>query len=348
MAGSDAPMDPAMSLVPALEPPRRRSAARRSAASTVAALALSTAAAAGSAHAASVPGGGSKDDDCLTQFVAPANKPTGKPKRIRCVDGDPTCDDDPTPGICRFLVDVCANVPDPGLPACSGRDLEFFTVENVHPDTDPRHDFEFQALEDAVNSFVMPVASDEQNECAGEVAMVLPLEAKVQAKGAKWKKSKKTLRTTAQGPLGVRDDDKLSMTCLPAPGADACADVTSTFDQIQQQIFTPGCSRQTCHNAAQTDHTLSLAPGESYASLVGVQPDDSLANGQGKLRVDPGNPDGSYLLDKLRGDLEPSQGLRMPRQLAKLPKKKIRLIEAWIEAGAPENGFVQGLGCGQE
>jgi hypothetical protein len=245
-------------------------------------------------------------------------------------------------------VDVCANASNPALPTCSGRELEFFTVENVHPDTDPRHDFEFQTLEDAVNTFVMPLAADETDVCAGDVAMVLPLEAKVKSKGARWKKSRKTLRTIAQGPLGVRDEDTLSMTCLPAKGADACAAITSTFDQIQQQIFTPSCGRQTCHNAPQTAHTLSLAPGEAFASLVGVQPDDPLANGQGKLRVAPGNPAGSYLLDKLRGDLEPVQGFRMPRQLAKLPKKKIRLVEAWIEAGAPETGFVQGIGCGQE
>jgi hypothetical protein len=299
-------------------------------------------------HGASVPGGGAKDADCLTAFVAPANKPASKPKKIHCVDGDPSCDDDPSPGTCRFLVDVCANVSDPTLQACTPGDLEFFTVENVHPDTDPRHDFEFQGLEDAVNTFVMPVTSDENDVCAGEVAMVLPLEAKVRANGAKWKKSKKTLHTAAQGPFGVRDDDKLSMTCLPQKGADACADVTSTFDQIQQQIFDGSCGRQTCHNAPQSQHTLTLAPAEAFAALVGVMPDDPLARSRGKLRVDPGNPANSYLLDKLRGDLEPAQGLRMPRQLAKLPKKKIRLIEAWIEAGAPTDGFVQGIGCGQE
>jgi len=315
----------------------------------ISALALSlTLFAANPGDAATVPGGGGKNDDCLTQFVAAANKPAGKPKKIRCVDGDPSCDDDPTPGVCRFLVDVCANVTNPALPACATQELEFFTVENVHPDTDPRHDFQFQTLEDAVNTFVLPVQSDETDVCAGDVAMVLSLEAKVKPKGAKWKKSKKTLRTTALGPLGVRDEDQLSMTCLPQKGADACASITSTFDQIQQQIFTPSCGRQTCHNAPQTEHTLSLAPGEAFASLVGIQPDDGLANSQGKLRVTPGNPAASYLLDKLRGDLEPVQGQRMPRQLAKLPKQKIRLIEAWIEAGAPAVGFVQGIGCGQD
>jgi len=336
MAGLGAPMDRTM---PSTSLPRVLSASF--------AVILHLLVSAG-AEAAAVRGGGSKATDCLTQFVAAANKPSGKPKKIRCVDGDATCDDDPTPGVCRFLVDVCANVQNPALPACEPGELEFFTVENVHPDTDPRHDFEFQALEDAVSTFVMPVAPDETDVCAGEVAMVLPLEAKVQTKGAKWKKSKKTLTTIAQGPLGVRDEDKLAMSCLPEKGADACAQITSTFDQIQQQIFTPSCGRQTCHNAPQTAHTLSLAPGESFASLVGIQPDDALARSRGKFRVAPGNPDASYLLDKLWGDLEPAQGQRMPRQLARLSKKKIRLIEAWIKAGAPETGFVPGLGCGQD
>jgi hypothetical protein len=86
-------------------------------------------------------------------------------------------------------------------------------------------------------------------------------------------------------------------------------------------------------------------PGESYAFLVGVQPDNLPARMAGKLRVDPGDPENSFLLDKLRGTLAPDEGERMPRALAKLPAREIALVEAWIAAGAPAAGFVPELGC---
>ena len=135
------------------------------------------------------------------------------------------------------------------------------------------------------------------------------------------------------------------MKCLPAKGSDPCEGVTSTLDQIERHVFT-GCTRDTCHNAPGGGHTLTLLPGEAYANLVGVTPNSGVAAAAGKLRVDPGSPDTSFLLDKLRGTLVAGEGARMPRDLPKLPpEKKIQLIEAWIAAGAPATGFVDGIGC---
>lgn len=294
---------------------------------------------------AQVAGGGKKDSDCLTEFQAAANHPTKKPKQIRCVDNDPTCDVDPTEGVCQFAVDVCLNVDDAGLPSCAAAELDEYVVENVHPDTDPRHDFEFQTLEDQVGQFGIPVTENEANVCAGAVAMVLRLPVKIKKNGGKYRKAKKTLRTTVSGP-DAEDVDKLPMSCQPNKGFDPCTGIASTFQQIQEHILTPHCGRDTCHNSGQSEHTLSLAPGDSHTFLVGVRPDNAGADALGKLRVDPGNPKNSYLLDKLKGKLQPNEGERMPRQQKKLKGSQIRLIEDWIEAGAPENGFVASLGCG--
>lgn len=291
--------------------------------------------------AAQVRGGGPKASDCLAEFTAAA---AADGRRIRCVDGDASCDADPTPGVCRFDVGVCLNALDPLLPGCTPRDLELYLVENVQPDTDPRHDFEFEALQTAVNTLGFPVGAGETDLCTGPVAMLLPLEVKVRSDGARWKKFAKKLRAEATGPGGASDADVLPMTCLPAEGADACADVTSTFDQIERHVF-PTCARDTCHNASQSDHTLTLLPGQAYADLVGVAPDNLVARNDGQLRVDPGDPAQSFLLAKLRGDLAFGEGARMPRDLPKLSAKKIRLVEAWIEAGAPAAGFVAGIGC---
>jgi len=290
-------------------------------------------------------GGGSKTTDCLAEFSSAANKPTARPRKIVCDDQDPSCDDDPRPGHCMFTVQVCLNATDAELPACTHTDLEFYEVENFHPDTDPRHDFDFQTLEDSVGAFVLPVAANQSDECSGDVGIEVPMPVRIKGSGARYSKGKKTLRTTAYGPGSVRDEDTLRMQCRPGAGADPCANVTSTFMQIQEHILTPGCSRQTCHSAAQGTHNLSLVEGESHAALFGTAPANLAAASAGKLRVDPGNPDNSYLLDKLRGHLEETEGVRMPKDMPKLKRSQIRLIEAWIEAGAPATGYVAPLGC---
>jgi hypothetical protein len=284
--------------------------------------------------------GGERAAECLAAF-APS---TGDGRRIRCVDGDPTCDADPTPGVCRFDVAVCLNVPDPAL-RCAPQELERYEVANVQPDTDPHHDFEFGALQAAVDALGFPIGAAESDVCTGPVAMILPLEVRVKKDGARYRSFAKTLRASTFGPGDPLDHDELPMKCLPAKASDPCEGVTSTLDQIERHVFT-GCTRDTCHNAPGGGHTLTLLPGQAYANLVGVTPNSSVAADAGKLRVDPGNPDKSFLLDKLRGTLVAGEGVPMPRELPKLPARKIQLVEEWIAAGAPATGFVGGIGCG--
>jgi hypothetical protein len=297
---------------------------------------------------ATTPGGGSPLTDCLAEFAGtPANRPASRPRDIRCIDGDPTCDDDPTPGVCGFHVGVCLNVTDPAFPACAPADLEEYAVENEQPDTNPRHDFDFQGLEDELVFLTLPVAADQHDVCTANVPMSVYLPVRFQNGAAAWKKGKKTIRATLTGATtSVVDADKMKLTCLPAEGSSPCDGVTSTFDQIQQTIFTPiSCARSTCHDTAQEPHNMSLAPGEAYGYLVGVPPTNLTAQNAGKLRVDPGNPANSFILDKLRNRLVPGEGDPMPLQLRHLPDGAIRLIEEWIAAGAPSSGFVAPSGC---
>jgi hypothetical protein len=297
---------------------------------------------------ATTPGGGSKLTDCLAEFAGtPANRPATHPRDIRCVDGDATCDEDPTPGVCGFHVGVCLNVTDAAFPACAPADLEGYAVENEQPDTNPRHDFDFQGLEDELVFLTLPVAASQQNVCTANVPMSVYLPVRFQKGGAAWRKGKKTIRATLTGENpAIVDEDKMKLTCLPAEGSSPCDGVTSTFDQIQQTIFTPvSCARSTCHNTAQEPHNMSLAPDEAYGYLVGVSPTNLVAQNAGKLRVDPGNPANSFILDKLHGTLLPGEGDPMPLQLKRLPDNAIRLIEEWITAGAPATGFVAPSGC---
>jgi hypothetical protein len=286
---------------------------------------------------------GARAGDAVTECLATFVHPGGEDRRVRCVDNDPACDADPTPGVCQFGVSVCLNTADPAL-RCAPQELELYDVENVQPDTDPRHDFEFETLQTAVDVLGFPIGSNETEVCAGPVAMILPLQVRVQKQGARYDGFKKTLRANTFGPGDPLDRDELPMKCLPAKGSDPCDGIDSTFAEIERHVFT-GCTRDTCHNAPGGGHTLTLVPGEAYANLIGAVPDSGIAASAGKLRVDPGNPDRSFLLDKLHGTLLAGEGVRMPRDLPKLPAKKIRLIEAWIEAGAPATGFVADVGC---
>jgi methionine-rich copper-binding protein CopC len=53
----------------------------------------------------------------------------------------------------------------------------------------------------------------------------------------------------------------------------------------------------------------------------------------GLLRVNPGNPDASYIVQKLQGNN--AVGARMPFGGPYLPQDRIDLVRRWISAGAP-------------
>jgi hypothetical protein len=292
------------------------------------------------------PGGGSSFTDCLAEFGGTSpNYPPSHPREIKCVDNNSLCDDDPTLGVCQFRVEACLNVTDPSLPNCVPKPLETFFVENEQPDTNPKHDFDFQALEDQLNFLVLPLDATDTDVCSGEVQMSLRLPIQPSRTGGRFRRGRKQIASTLAGEAGVRDEDKFKMTCVPGKDTTPCDGVTSTFEQIQRQIFTPTCAIPTCHNVAQGEHQMSLAEGEAYANLVGVTPANFGASNAGLKRVDPGNPENSFILKKLRGDLVDGEGVQMPKDLKRLHHLHVDLIEEWIAAGAPETGFVTAIGC---
>ena len=100
------------------------------------------------------------------------------------------------------------------------------------------------------------------------------------------------------------------------------------FQEIQDTIFTPICTA--CHVGAGAPQGLRLDAGNSYALLVNV----ASAEVPGTLRVNPGNPDASYLVQKIEGTA--AVGVRMPANGPPyLPQDRIDLVRRWIAAGAP-------------
>jgi hypothetical protein len=115
-----------------------------------------------------------------------------------------------------------------------------------------------------------------------------------------------------------------------SPGPDG--PLVADFDSIQEHVFTPICT--VCHAGGSAPQGLRLDAASSYDSLVGVPSSEvpSLA------RVEPGDPDGSYLVQKLEGNA--SVGERMPRGGPYLDQATIAVIRQWITDGAQRSSSV--------
>ncbi len=126
----------------------------------------------------------------------------------------------------------------------------------------------------------------------------------------------------------------------------ACGDVKSpteplevpegpafTFAQIQAQIFTPTCAKAGCHAASAASGELVLEAGQAYGQIV-----NRPAVGNTSFdRIEPGDPERSYLIKKLRGDPDIT-GERMPLDNpGSLTQEQMDGIVGWVLAGAPNN-----------
>jgi len=118
-----------------------------------------------------------------------------------------------------------------------------------------------------------------------------------------------------------------------------------TFALIQSRVFyARGCNVSTCHGPfAQAG--LDLSQEAAWLNLVNVAANNPAANAAGKLRVQPGSADGSFLSQKLRGALLPGEGSQMPLNGSALPADEVALIDAWIRGGAPATGRVPDAPC---
>ena len=113
--------------------------------------------------------------------------------------------------------------------------------------------------------------------------------------------------------------------------------VDPNFTSIQQMIFTPRCATTACHGPSMPASSMSLVAGSAYSEIVGVLPITSSARTAGKKLVDPGNPNNSFLIDKLEGNLGAGDGNLMPQNGSRLYPVEIAPIRQWIMDGALQN-----------
>lgn len=106
---------------------------------------------------------------------------------------------------------------------------------------------------------------------------------------------------------------------------------TVTFTTIQEQIFTPNCTSSGCHSGSSPAAGQNLTAGQAYSNIVGV-PSSEVPS---LLRVDPGDAENSYLVQKVEGRAQ--VGDRMPLGAPPLPNELIQDLREWIDAGALDN-----------
>src|SRR5437867_334771 len=223
----------------------------------------------------------------------------------RCTDGDSSCDaDGAADGKCDFRASLCFD----GGPGeeCDPDDVKRMSIV-------PARGLEaLSASLDALKAAPTPATLCTQ---ATMVLVAVP----------RRKKSRLVLRMhTARGRA------RLAFVCqLPRRSSGV-----PTIASLQDQIFSRTCATASCHDAA-TAGGLILSEHASFGNLVGVPAANPAAQAAGRLRVVPGDPDQSFLLAKLLGQLGPGEGSRMPLVGRSLSPAAIDLIRRWIAAGAP-------------
>ena len=113
----------------------------------------------------------------------------------------------------------------------------------------------------------------------------------------------------------------------------APAEPAPTFTEVRDEVLMLSCALASCHGGATSGLELDKdAPEEAWAALVNATADS------GRVLVVPGDPDGSYLIQKLRAD-EGIEGDPMPPPFGLLHanEEAYAKIEAWVAAGARDD-----------
>lgn len=105
-----------------------------------------------------------------------------------------------------------------------------------------------------------------------------------------------------------------------------------TFTRVFNEVLGPRCSGRFCHGSATGGGLVLVGRADAHRALVGVAAGGAACGSSGSLRVAPGDPDASLLVQKLEGAA--GCGTEMPPG-ARLADADLALIRAWIEAGAP-------------
>lgn len=105
------------------------------------------------------------------------------------------------------------------------------------------------------------------------------------------------------------------------------------YSEIQAKVFSQDCATAGCHSGANPPASLNLEAGNAHAMLVGVPSTQQPAT----MRVAAGNPNASYLIQKLEG--AGGAGIQMPPNNP-MEQADIDAIRQWITDGAVDDTLV--------
>jgi len=136
--------------------------------------------------------------------------------------------------------------------------------------------------------------------------------------------------TLALAACGAGSGEGLDQNGQPlSGGGGAPGGLQPTLASIQDNVFTVNCAVSGCHGGAGAQYGLQLDPGFSAGNLIRV-PSPRNPN---LIRVVPGDPDASFLIQKLDGTQ--TVGERMPAGGPHyLTTATINVIRQWIQDGA--------------
>jgi hypothetical protein len=123
------------------------------------------------------------------------------------------------------------------------------------------------------------------------------------------------------------------------PGGGSTEPLSDDFESLQENIFTPICS--VCHVGGGAPQGLRLDAANSYSLLVGV-PSTEVPS---IMRVKPGDPDNSYIIQKLEGHaaVGGQMPLGCPTSQPCLTTATIAFIRQWITNGAAPASAAAGV-----
>lgn len=125
----------------------------------------------------------------------------------------------------------------------------------------------------------------------------------------------------------------LSLSLASACGGDENAGPAPQWSSLKAAVFMPSCAFASCHGGDAPEQGLHFGT-IALAALVN-QPSQQAP---GRVLVVPGDPDASYLFEKLAKPM-PQVGNQMPPRGAggALPPQDVNAVRAWIVNGALDN-----------
>jgi hypothetical protein len=105
----------------------------------------------------------------------------------------------------------------------------------------------------------------------------------------------------------------------------------ATFTRVQAEVFSVSCALSGCHAGSAPAAGMDLSAGVAYGNTVGVTSTE-----RGDLnRIEPGDPEHSYLVKKIRGDSDITGGA-MPL-IGSITTGQRQLVIDWVWRGAPRD-----------